>query len=341
MNQMSHYSVQAISAQDYATSLESLRPQLPAPLHFLQAGFYGEWQQKSGKHVTHFEIKKSGELIGCGMAIAYPLPGGFHYLYCPYGPLLTDWSAGAVDALKYFFKHEHGQAPLFVRFDADNMPEAEFTEPSNAAAATASLQPRREWALDISPSEEKLLEGFHKTARYHLRLAERSNTTIRFEHFTPVQLDHFYDLMLATSDRNSFGILPKSYYKAVFETLHDTPDSFLAFADIDGVPAAAVLVASYDGQAHYVFGCSGNQFRRIAPSYLLLWHSIQKAKANGNTVFNFGGITDSIKSTRLQGVTEFKKRFGGYEIAHDKPADIVLSPVLYKLFTLYKKIQRH
>ncbi len=337
------YTVSEISLEQYSQTLDGLKSELSVPLHFLNAPFYGHWQQLSGKKVIYYAVNKNDVAIGAGMAIEYPLPGGYHYLYTPYGPVLTSWSKAAVIAIKRFFKKttSNDQKLLFVRLDADGMPARGLVTPSNQAAATSSLQPRNEWLLDVTPEIAQLELELHKKARYHIRLAERNGTTIQFEAVDSTQLESFYNLMKITSERNSFGLFPREYYQAVFEALEQENCAFLAFANIGGKPTAAALVVTYEGQAHYVFGCSDNEYRKIAPSYFLQWNCMQKAKQDfGATSYNFGGISDDIKSTHLSGVTDFKKRFGGSLVSHSKPADIVMSPLLYRAFSLYKRIQR-
>lgn len=328
------YTTTISSAKAYAQNLNTIKSNLPNQLHFLNAPFYGQWQELSGKKVIYFDIKKSGELIGCGMAIRYALPGRFWYYYCPYGPIVTEWTTDLSASIKKFFNTQPDNKLLFSRLDADN--RLDFKVPPNYVAATASLQPRNEWVLDITPELSQIHDNFHKTARYHIRLAQRNNTAVSFHKTTPDQLDVFYKLMLATSNRNNFGLLPKAYYRAVFKTLESTNNGFLGLTTVGDQIVAGAVIVIYDHQAHYVFGCSDDQFRRIAPSYYLQFSCIQEARNRGCTLYNFGGISDEIKGTRLQGVSVFKKRFGGRAVSHGMPTDIIKSPTLYRLFGIYK-----
>ena len=328
-------SVSLLSASEYAVALPVVAAELGMPLHFLHSERYGAWQTASGKTVTYFGIKRGVKLIGCGMAIQYALPGRLSYLYCPYGPVLIDFSPDVVAALGDFFKPWAKQA-LFVRFDTA---VDVFRSPPRAAVATASLQPRNEWVLDITPEPEVLMAQLHSKARYQIRLGERSNVQISFQNTGDDAFQQFYDLLAETSERNDFGLLPKKTYQAVFKSLVET-DAYLIQAHIDGALAAAALIYPYAGEGHYVFGCSSGAFRKIGPSYLLQWHSILHARDQGCTRYNFGGISDDVKSTHLQGVTEFKKRFGGETVTHPLPRDLVLQPARYAAFGVYKQLTR-
>lgn len=332
---MSTISVHKIMAQAYAEALPIIQNQLGLPLHFLHSPNYGSWQSTSGKQVIYFCINSGDAIIGCGMAIQYKLPGGLSYLYCPYGPLLMDWDDTVKHALSQFFSAWRSK-DLFVRFDSGTHP---FVSPTAAAAATASLQPRNEWVLDITPPESDLFDAMHSKARYQIRVGERNNVQIAFLPTSPQILESFFALLTETSERNTFGLLPKRSYQAAFEALMDT-EAYVITAEIEGELASAALIFPYNKQAHYIFGCSANKYRKIAPSYYLQWRSIIRAKELGCTSYNFGGISDDIKSTHLSGVTEFKKRFGGYSVEHGLPSDLVLQPLRYKAFNTYKRITR-
>lgn len=323
------------SHSEYAAALPTVSRYLNQPLHFLHSESYGAWQEAAGKQVVYFGIYRADQLIGCGMAIQYALPAGLSYFYSPYGPLLAEWDTPVITALQRFFAVWRNQA-VFVRFDAAGK---SFHLPTAAAAATASLQPRNEWLLDIQPEESSLHQQIHSKARYQIRVGERNDVVVEFKPTTAEMCDQFYELLTETSDRNDFGLLPRSSYQAAFATLLKT-ESYVAIARINNELAAAALVYPYEGEAHYIFGCSASRFRKIGPSYLLQWKSILHAKELGCTRYNFGGISDDIKSTHLHGVTEFKKRFGGYSVSHPLPGDLILQPLRYKAFQLYKQLKR-
>lgn len=327
--------VRQLSRAQYAEALPGISQQLGMPLHFLHSDYYGAWQEAAGKQVIYFDICRNQQLLGCGMAIQYALPGGLSYFYCPYGPLLQDWDDSVKDALQRFFADWRDRA-VFVRFDTAGQT---FHTPTASAAATASLQPRNEWLLNIRPETDLLLQQMHSKARYQIRFGERSDVQVDFQSTTPGVFEEFYALLTETSDRNAFGLLPKQTYQAAFATLLDS-EAYVTTARINGELGAAALILPYAGEAHYIFGCSANRFRKIGPSYMLQWHSIVHARQLGCERYNFGGVSDDIKSTHLHGVTEFKKRFGGFMVSHPLPSDLVLQPLRYRAFAAYKRLKR-
>jgi lipid II:glycine glycyltransferase (peptidoglycan interpeptide bridge formation enzyme) len=331
--------VRECSSEAYILALGALSPEQQAkPL--VQSPYYGAWQAKDGKSVVYFVAEQDGHTKAAGVAIKYEAPGGISFFYCPYGPVVTSWTSELFDALKQFFApltRTHGVT--FVRFDSPGLTDLAAAKPvSNKLAVTASLQPRAEWLLDISGNEEAVWMGMHKHARYNVRLAERAHARIDFYEPSKAPVETFMQLMGTTSSRDSFSLQTRQYYEAVLACL-PAHNGFMSVVTIDNTPAAAAIFAEYDGMAHYVFSGSSDDFRKIAPPYFMLWQTILEARRRGWTTLNFGGITDSVKGTHLAGVTGFKKRFGGYEVDHTNPVDLIYKPLKYTAFKLYKTLR--
>ena len=318
--------------EEYEAALSKLKRN--EPISFLQAPFYGAWQARDGKTVVYFLAHNGDDLIAAVLAVKYDAPGGISFFYLPYGPVVSAWTPELLKAIQEFFKPICARTGAsFVRLDNDTAPSDRRVP--NRLAATASLQPRAEWLLDISGDQEEIWMGMHKHARYNVRLAERASA--QFEIYAPAEapLNTFFTLMQTTAGRDSFSIQSQQSYEAVLLSI-PAEHGFVAICSIDSKPAAVALFAEYDGVMHYVFAGSSNDFRKIAPPYFVIWNAILEARNRGWETLNFGGIADDVKGQHLAGVTGFKKRFGGYEITHQNPVDLVYKPFKYLLFKLYK-----
>jgi lipid II:glycine glycyltransferase (peptidoglycan interpeptide bridge formation enzyme) len=239
----------------------------------------------------------------------------------------------------FFAPVDRRAGAAFVRFDSRGLADMPGVRPvANRLAVTASLQPRAEWLLDISADQEAIWMGMHKHARYNVRLAERAGATITC--YTPAEapIELFLSLMQTTAGRDSFSLQTEQYYRAVLASV-PAEHGFMSVVTIDNKPAAAAIFAEYDGTMHYVFSGSSNDFRKIAPPYFMLWQAILEAKKRGWRTLNFGGVSDSVKGTHLAGVTGFKKRFGGHQVDHTNPVDIIYKPFTYFAFRLYKTLR--
>lgn len=334
-------SVHECSPEEYAAALSALaKPD--KPVSFLQAPFYGAWQARDGKTVVYFAAQENhgGLAVAAGLAVKYDAPGGISFFYCPYGPVVKAWTPELLDAIREFFGPICKRTDAsFVRLDSDTITEvAGIKTIANRLAVTASLQPRAEWLLDISGTQDDIWMGLHKHARYNVRLAERAQAQLDFYAPAEAPLNTFFALMQTTAERDSFSIQSRKYYEAVLASI-PADSGFVAICTIDGKPAATAVFAAFEGVMHYVFAGSSDDFRKIAPPYFVIWNSILEAKTRGWHTLNFGGISDEVKGTHLAGVTGFKKRFGGFVVTHPNPVDLTYKPFKYKLFSLYKRIK--
>lgn len=332
--------IRQLSADEYLNALVLLEDELEPLVTFLQSPLYGRLQERDGKTVVYFAAYSGENVLACGLAVRYTAPFGMNFLYCPLGPVAREWSPQLARAIRVFFKPiAHELDCAFVRLDSDNLADSLGGSIPNRLARTASLQPRAEWLLDITATEDDLWMGFHKHARYNVRLAERAHAEIKTFKPNEAPLDDFFMLMQTTGSRDSFGIFDRSYYEAYLAAMKHE-DGFMTICYINGKPAAAGLFVTHDQQAHYVFAGSSDDNRKIGPAYSVIWSAIQTSKKQGCTLFNFGGIMENVKGRDLGGVTGFKRRFGGYSVTHQNPVDLVYNKARYLVFSLYKTFSR-
>lgn len=332
-------SVRECTPEEYAAALQALH-NLEHPTSFTQAPFYGAWQARDGKTVVYFVAEADDTAVAAGLAVKYDAPGGISFFYCPYGPIASEWSSELFEACKQFLTvvaKKHGAT--FVRLDTDKLLDVPgVSSIANKLASTASLQPRAEWLLSVTPDQETLWMALTRHARYNVRLAERANAKIELFAPAAAPLDTFMELMGVTAGRDKFSIQSRQYYEAVLQSV-PAENGFVSLCTIDDKPAAVALFAHYDGVLHYVFAGSSDEFRKIAPPYFVIWNATLEAKKRGLHTLNFGGISDDVKGHHLAGVTSFKKRFGGYAVTHKNPVDLVANPLKYTAFKLYKTLR--
>lgn len=320
---------------------------LAADIPFTQADFYGEWQNSLGRTVKRFFIYRDKEVIAYFQLIVYPLPFGKKCLYTPYGPVTKDFSKDFFSFLKEeLTKIATAENAIFVRLDFTPSISKEilsdfFTEADFSTYNSAYFQPRAEWYLGLKKAEDELLAAMHEKTRYSIRLSERKGivteiVTKDFEKY----FDTFYELMAATAKRNGFSLHPQSYYKNIFQNLSKIENAYLTIARYEKKILAINLIVVFSGIANYVFGGSSSEERNRMPTYLAHWEAIRHAKQIGCTYYNFGGIaTEDNEHKSWDGLTLFKKKFGGKEIRHCDFFDIVVRPNWYRLYTFRKRLK--
>jgi len=315
---------------------------------FTQARFYGDWQKYFHRTVKRFSVIKNDQTVAYFQIIKYPLIKSWSYLYIPYGPVTKEISVEFLIELKSeLIKIAKQSKAVFVRLDFTSMISARVTlgeifKPSPLYTYhSAYFQPRIEWFLKLNKTEDELYKDMHENNRYSIRLADRKEikTKIISENFTHY-LESFYELMAITSKRNGFSLHSKEYYEAIFKNLTGK-NAFLVVARFGDKILAIDLIIIYSGIANYVFACSSNEERNRAPTYSAIWSAIKYSKSLGCRYFNFGGISTADQPNKdWDGLTNFKKKFGGEEVRHSEFFDLVVNPIVYWLYNMRKWIKR-
>lgn len=314
---------------------------------FTQASFYGDWQKSLGRTVKRFLVYSDKKIVAYFQLIKYPLLLGKSYFYIPYGPVAKDFSEDFFTELKQELKRiAKAENAVFVRLDftpsvsSDTLSKF-FTKAPFYTYHSAYFQPRVEWFLGLGKSENELLMAMHKNARYSIRLAKRKEITVEiitgdFEKYFEI----FYELIAGTAKRNGFSIHQKTYYENIFQNLSKT-NSYLSIARYGQKILAIDLIVVFGKTANYVFGGSSDEERNRMPTYLAQWKAICYAKKLNCVYYNFGGIATENKIYKgWDGLTIFKKKFGGQEITHSDFFDVVVDSFWYHFYNFRKYIKK-
>jgi lipid II:glycine glycyltransferase (peptidoglycan interpeptide bridge formation enzyme) len=269
-------------------------------------------------------------------------------LYVPKGPLL-DWGstplrAEVLGALEALARRERA---ILIKLDPDvalSVGGPGQEQPQALGQALAAELARRGWrcspdqiqfrntvVLDLRPSEAELLAGMKHKTRYNLRLAERKGVSVRKG--TAADLDLLYRLYAETAARDDFVIRSRGYY-------HDAWGSFMAaglaqpfIAEFESEAVAGLVAFRYGPTAWYMYGMSRAAHRDKMPNYLLQWHAIRWARAQGCARYDFWGAPDEFEEhDPMWGVWKFKEGFGGQVVRHIGAWDYAPSPLLYRLY---------
>ena len=208
--------------------------------------------------------------------------------------------------------------------------------------AAADIQPPDTVLLDLSRSEEDILQGMKPKWRYNVRLAEKKGVAVEelAGEAALASLPEFYRLYVETSERDRIALHPEAYYAGLFSLSRTydpeggrRPDLRLWMARHEGQALASIITVFRGEEAVYLYGASSGEKRNLMPAYALQWAAIRAAKASGATVYDFYGIPPvDDPSHPMSGLYRFKTGFGG-EIAHRAGSwDYPLRPVAYAAF---------
>lgn len=292
--------------------------------HFLQSWGWGELKAGSGWHplrlalwdTTRQEMAAAAQVLRYG-APRVPLRLG-HLAYIPKGPVI-DWTQP--ELCRTFFTQANTllrkQGAVALRMEpllevavaADDCLQACMA--ALPCYPAAPVQPVRTIMLDLSPEPTVLLGRMKEKWRYNIRLAGRRGVTIR-EASSEDDVRSWYNLLRETSERDRFGIHTLDYYLRCWRIFAPRQQLRLFLAEHDGQLLGGIFVALFARQAIYLYGASSSEQRSLMPNYLLQWHAILWARAQGASTYDFWGIPATDNENELMaGVYRFKRGWGG------------------------------
>lgn len=313
--------------------------------HFLQTWEWGQVKAFTGWEPIYLVLEEKQAIVASLLLLKrrLPLPGvNRSIFYSPRGPvadvhdpeLLNQLFAAAREVVKK-------EGGIFLKIDPDvkasDRQFISYLENSGFKRSTSSegfdgVQPTFVFRLDITPDEEQLMASFHQKWRYNIRLAERKGVTVR-EAKDKEDLKLFYRVLQETAKRDRFLIRGYEYFEKIWDYM--VPDLARYFlVEYEGQVIAGSLAMILGEKAWYLYGASSNKHRNVMPNYLMQWHMIKWAKANGCTLYDFRGVPGDLdENNPLYGLYRFKKGFNGEFTEFVGEWDAVYSPSYYWLWT--------
>ena len=315
---------------------------------FLQSWAWGEFQQSLGRKVWRLGFKSGNQIIATATIISYPLKLDKSYLYVPRGPLMMkglnyqsqqeiiEMLLSKARDICYATKKEN---EIFIRIEPSETCEerAIITLP---IIKTKNVQPAETWLLDLTKDEKELIKQQKQKTRYNIKLSEKKGVKIRLSNQTK-DLNKFLFLARVTAARAGFNIWPDNYYLKLWESLNKEKKISIWLAEYKNETLVANLVINHGDTVTYLHGGSANKHKEMMAPHYLQWQQILWAKNNGYNFYDFWGIASegSDKELSWQGITRFKKSYGGFGQSYLGSYDFVFSSFWYNLYNLFKKFK--
>lgn len=301
---------------------------------FLQTWDWGEFQHSVGKEVKRFGCYDHDRLVGILQAIRFSLPFKNHYFFCPRGPIFIPEVFENEELFKSVMqqiKEELGG--LFFRFEP-----LKFFAKFPHTKKSLDLHPQHTLLLNLQKTEQELLSGMHEKTRYNIGLAQRRGLKIRFSSL-PEDFENLWFLFEKTAGRGEFRLHEKTYYRNLLTVLSKGQQAraFLAFVFFEDKPITANIMVDCFKTRTYLHGASDHDYRQHMAPFLLHWKLIQDAKEKKITWYDWHGIApEGAIDHPWQGITRFKKGFGGQVFSFPGTYDYVFDPLWY---TIYKGVR--
>jgi len=295
---------------------------------FLHSWAWGEFQKAMGERIWRLGMYEGDELTGVFLVIKIQAKRGT-FLFVPQGPVVNSAKRKAQsaklelkiqDVLHFLRELAKREKCSFMRIS----PILEDTKENNALFrkiglrdAPSHMHAELTWVLDISKTEEELLEGMRKTTRNLIRRGEREGVKV-----SQGALGEFYSLYQETEKRQKFVAFSREYLQKELDAFGDNAQIFLALHE--GNILAGAFIVRYGDTIYYHHGASLHS--KIPAAYTLQWEIMKEAKKHGILRYNFWGIVkeNDIKHP-WRGLSLFKRGFGGKEWRLMHAKDLPLS----------------
>ena len=305
--------------------------------HLLQSWAWGELKGEFGWRPVRVAVRDGGEWVAGAQVLLRRLPFGRCFAYVPRGPWQSRRDPEALRALwegMHRVARESGAICLKIEPNLEEVGTPFAPADARLSPSPQTIQPRRTILLDLAVDEETILAGMKSKTRYNIRLAKRKGVEVR----RGTEEDHplFHRLMMATGERDRFGVHSEAYYRAAWRHLSTQGRAVLLLASHDGEVLAGLFAAAFGDTAIYLYGASSNRQRNRMPNHALQWEAIRWARDLGCRHYDLWGIPDvdpDSPTAALTGVHRFKDGFGGRVTRYVGAYDYVYSRPLYRVWT--------
>jgi hypothetical protein len=175
--------------------------------------------------------------------------------------------------------------------------------------AESKFCPFGDYSVDLAHSdEEALFSNIHPKHRNKIRKAEKSGIVI---HYGRKALDDFYMLYKETMERGKLFCDTFEFFQKMYDNSGDD-NVICGVAYYNGKPEGGLfgIYTMYSG--HYLYGASANDIQVSGSINFLHWEAMKLLKSKGVKRYSFSGARLSdVSGTKLEGIQEFKSRFGG------------------------------
>ena len=334
-------SLTLIEIQDQATweAVWSQIPQAPFP----QSWMWGAFRLQCGVKVLRFGLRDaSSAMIMLAQAEFRSRRFGMGSWFFPRGPILAsslsdDEKRKAMTQIceELGKREEFQKETLFWRME----PFVELGKPEGIIPLSFhrndALNPACTDILILRRSEDELLAGMHEKTRYNIRLAERKGVKVRVTKEVG-DIEVFLDLMDETAGRDGFTQHDRAYLKQTVDFVIMKNIGCVRVAELNGKILSANLEIHLGDTVTYVYGTSSSEDRNVMAPFALHWDAVRSAKQNGFSFYDFWGSNPELKASYYykaswEGITRFKRGWGGESIQYVGTWDLPIRETLYRL----------
>jgi lipid II:glycine glycyltransferase (peptidoglycan interpeptide bridge formation enzyme) len=157
-------------------------------------------------------------------------------------------------------------------------------------------------------TQDEIFSGFKPNYRNEIKKCIAKKAYVKFGED---QFNTFYTIYKNTLTRQGFNFDNYQYVKSLFDELNKSQSVLCGVVYYNDTAQGCVLIPYSKFSGYYLYGGSVQSPDLNGLMKLLQWEVIKKLKENNITQYSFGGARmENVKSTKYEGIQNFKMRFG-------------------------------
>ncbi len=199
--------------------------------------------------------------------------------------------------------------------------------------------PMSDIIIDLSKSDELLLKEMNSWAQSRIKKALKKE--IEFGMAAPDQYPLFYEKRVETSGDKWFHVIPYEQFERLVRYITQNGCGNLFLTNI-WWELVSWSICLYD-QKHiiYLYGFTNRHFGNIGSHHYLKYRMFSWARDNGFLYCDLmGGAPTWFPKHHLTSVSAFKESLWWMKIEQYGSYDLVLNPLLYRIFKWYHRLRK-
>lgn len=307
--------------------------------HPMQSWEWGEFRKKTGLQVERIGVFEGSILVSAFQLTFHKIPQlGKTVGYFPKGNMPDEEQ---LDVLRQLGKKHNA---LFIKLEPNvaqpvGTPSAheQITRflVANGAVPGRPLFTKYTFQLDLTPSTEKLFNNLKPKTRYNVNIAIKKGVEI-YENSTAEGMEQYIEILEETTKRQGFYAHSPNYFRMLWGTLGNSGMLRIFSAVYQNTILVSWIMFVFNGKLYYPYGASRAVHRDVMASNLMMWEMIQFGKNNDCDMFDMWGALgpEPNKKDPWYGFHRFKEGYGGQLTEFVGTYDLVLDPILYKVFRI-------
>jgi len=320
----------------------------------LQTWEWGEFRKSMGIDVMRLVMEEKKHITQCWQVTFHSIPfTPFTVGYFPKGQIPNQRMLD--ELMKWGKKKRALYIQLEPNMETKRLGDKEIVKTDSFLNLSVSQYPnltlshhplftKYTFILDLTKSEEDLLKEMHNKTRYNIRLAQKHGVLIK-EDSSDEAFSSYLKLSEETTSRQGFFAHNQTYHRAMWKTLKKNNIARLFTASYNNEILTTWILFCLHDTIYYPYGASSRDHREVMAPNLMLWELMKWGKAHGYKKFDLWGAMgpsptgEPDKNDPWYGFHHFKEGYHPELVEFAGSYDLIINPVLYKLYCLTDTIR--